>query len=181
MLRALRQCHQASRVGGRSRPALKYPRRRVTPPAASDHQEARLQHHPGLHQARRRDPVRRGRAAVALVTPPRGLHQEPCRRPRARGIRGREGRDRADPDQLAHVRRRRSDRVIKCRLCSSRVTRAAGLYRPAKLRDQKKPAIMCCPRCEARLTCVQVGWRGTIDTYWKPRREVQCAAPSLTP
>ncbi|KAG0779457.1 hypothetical protein G6F22_010623 [Rhizopus arrhizus] len=71
------------------------------PPPASSKRASR-----DIDQAGRPHPVHRRRAAVHLVLPPGRLHQEPCRRLRARGVAGREGGDGPDPDQLADVRRR---------------------------------------------------------------------------
>ena len=53
--------------------------------------------------AGRPDPERRRRAAVHLVLPPGRLHRGARRCVPGRGIASGEGRDRADPDQLAHV------------------------------------------------------------------------------
>ncbi len=62
---------------------------------------ARHDHHPPRRPGRKR----RRRAAVHQLLPPGRLHRPPGARLRARAEPGGEGRDRADPDQLAHVRR----------------------------------------------------------------------------
>ncbi len=63
-----------------------------------------LASHVHHHPRRRLHPERRRRAAVHFLLPPARLHRAPRARLRARAVAGREGRDRADPDQLAHVR-----------------------------------------------------------------------------
>ena len=57
------------------------------------------------HPPGRLHPERRRRAAVHLLLPPARLHHGARRGLPRRGVAGREGRDRADPHQLADVRR----------------------------------------------------------------------------
>ena len=91
---------------------------------------------------------------------PGRLHPEPRRRLRARAIAGREGRDRADPDQLAHVRRgpsadlpghRHRHRVPRDRHGRALGRRHAWAWRtwPTKAcaAPTTIPTTSCAPRC----------------------------------
>ena len=97
------------------------------------------------------DPERRRRAAVHLLLPPRRLHPRARPRLRARAVRRGEGRDRADPHQLAHVRR------------------GPPADLPGHRHRQRVPR-------RSAWTCASI-----FPIRWKTRSTKACAAPTCDP
>ena len=118
------------------------------------------------------------RAAVHQLLPPGRLHRPPGARLRARAEPGGEGRDRADPDQLEHVRRRPAADLPghrhRQRVPEDRHGRALrGLRRPRRGRRQRRRA----PRLPERRT-TRCARRSSADPHFE-RKNTKDNTPAV--